>query len=236
MYAPPPGARRPSILSWSTAGKALVGLLVGVFLIGALTGKHWVRDFVRNLFPDENEKLTFPSPDPRLTFETPYRNVRPDVKYVGSKACATCHDEKANSYRHHPMGRSFAPVAEVTAQQHDEKALGNPFKSVGFEFAIEKRGKQIFHDEIGRAPDGREISKTSMQIHYAVGSGTHAYSYLIQRGDHLFQSPITWFTQKNSYDLSPGFTERRDRFERPIIPGCLFCHVNQANHVADTLN
>src|SRR5262245_58160657 len=29
--------------------------------------------------------------DPRLSYATPYRNVRPDVAYVGDEACAGCH-------------------------------------------------------------------------------------------------------------------------------------------------
>src|SRR5262249_37063772 len=131
---------------------------------------------------------------------------------------------------------SLTPMGVATSQQRLEKSDSNPFRSVGFEFAIERRDKAVFHDEIGRDAAGKEISRTSQEIQYAVGSGTHAYSYLIQRGDHLFQSPITWFSQKKAWDLSPGFTDKRDRFERPILPGCLFCHCNQAFPVADTLN
>jgi hypothetical protein len=236
MYGPRPNPSQPSIVSWSVAGKAVGGLFVGLMLIGAMLGRHWVGDFVRKFVPSGDETWTPPVLDPRETFETPYRNVRPEVKYVGDKVCAGCHVSEADSYRHHPMGRSFAPIAVVAPEQRYEKAVGDPFRSKGFELAIEKRGQQIFHEEIGRNASGQEISKTSVEIQFAVGSGTHAYSYLLQRGDHLFQSPVTWYTQKNVWDLSPGFSERRDRFERPILPGCLFCHVNQAHHVADTLN
>ena len=50
------------------------------------------------------------APDPRLTAATPYRNVRPDVKYVGDEACARCHPAIAASFREHSMGQSLAPV------------------------------------------------------------------------------------------------------------------------------
>src|SRR5260370_3296766 len=43
--------------------------------------------------------------DPRLTFGTPYRNVRPERKYVGSAQCATCHPDHAASHGQPPMGR-----------------------------------------------------------------------------------------------------------------------------------
>src|SRR5438105_15099680 len=49
------------------------------------------------------------------TFRTPYRNVAAGVKYVGDRACAACHADKAETYRHHPMGYSFPPVAAVAA-------------------------------------------------------------------------------------------------------------------------
>src|SRR5581483_4419862 len=49
-----------------------------------------------------------PPPDPRLTFPTPFRNVRPDVPYVGDAACAPCHQDIDRSYHADPMGRSAA--------------------------------------------------------------------------------------------------------------------------------
>jgi predicted CXXCH cytochrome family protein len=71
---------------------------------------------------------------------------------------------------------------------------------------------------------------------FAVGSGTRGRSYLINRDGYLFQSPVTWFGQKNRWDLSPGFRFRFELFERPISPECLFCHSNYADHVEDTIN
>ena len=47
-----------------------------------------------------------PTPDPRLVFDTPFRNVKPEVKYVGDDACARCHLGLCKSYHAHPMGRS----------------------------------------------------------------------------------------------------------------------------------
>ncbi len=44
-----------------------------------------------------------PAKDPRLTFDTPFRNVKPEVKYVGDAACAECHSAIDESYHRHPM-------------------------------------------------------------------------------------------------------------------------------------
>src|SRR5262245_49911182 len=48
--------------------------------------------------------------DPRLTYETEYRNVRPDVKYVGDQSCAACHEAQCSSYAQHPMKRTLQPL------------------------------------------------------------------------------------------------------------------------------
>ena len=50
------------------------------------------------------------SDDPRVTYPTPYRNVRPEVHYVGDAECAACHQGRGESYHRHPMGRSLAPA------------------------------------------------------------------------------------------------------------------------------
>ena len=57
-------------------------------------------------------------------------------------------------------------------------------------------------------------------------------AYLIDHDGYLFASPLTWYPTKNSWDLSPGYEKRNARFTRPITPDCLFCHCNQADHVA----
>src|SRR5438132_13658320 len=64
---------------------------------------------------------------PRLTFPTPYRNVRPEVGYVGDQACASCHQAQAESFRHTPMGRSLSPIGDIAAQERYDPKTNNPF-------------------------------------------------------------------------------------------------------------
>jgi predicted CXXCH cytochrome family protein len=170
-------------------------------------------------------------PDPRRAANTPYLNVRPDVAYVGDEACASCHVKYVESYRHHPMGRSLRPVADLPA---DTRPEGNPFNAMGLQFRIERRGSQVVHRELLVGPDGRVLAQTEAPVRYALGSGTRAISYLIDHEGTLTQSPITWFEQTKSWDMSPGFKGAPDRFERPILASCLFCHCNLAEPDADT--
>src|SRR5947209_16109872 len=181
------------------------------------------------------ESNTVGSDDPRLTFVTPYRNVRPEVKYVGDDICAQCHVVESEAFHHHPMGRSLAPMAAWAARERYDAAARNPFTAAGFDFLVERRGDKVFHKESRRDVQGQVISEMDAEIQYVVGSGEHGHSYLIEREGYLFQSPLTWYTQKQAWDLAPGFTADMHA-DRQVQAGCVFCHCNQAEPVPNTLN
>jgi hypothetical protein len=170
-------------------------------------------------------------PDPDTAFTTPYRNARPGVQYVGDAACAECHADIAEAYRRHPMGRSLAPAGRAPGP---EKADGR-FEKFGWRFSVERRGGRVFHKEARPGPGGQALAEVEAEVHFALGSGARGRSFLINRGGYVFQSPLSWFTQKKAWDLSPGFTEQV-HFERPVQPLCLFCHADQVNPVEHTLN
>jgi predicted CXXCH cytochrome family protein len=177
--------------------------------------------------------------DPRLTFATPFRNVRPDVKYVGDQACAGCHARHARTYRDHPMGRSLAPVASARPVERYDETAKNPFDALGYQYQVKPQGAQVSHRETATDALGRVIVETEAEVHFAVGSGTRGRSYLINRDGYLFQSPITWFPQKGeegAWDFSPGYDRLHHHFGRPVAADCLFCHSNRALDVADTQN
>jgi Flp pilus assembly protein TadD len=176
------------------------------------------------------------SGDPRLTFATPYRNVRPDVKYVGDAACADCHAGKTRTYRQHPMGQSLALVSAASPVERYDEAAHNPFQVSGFRYQVEREAGRVLHRETAVNPGGQPFTDLAAEVTYAVGSGQRGRAYLIDQDGYLFASPLTWYPTKNIWDLSPGYEKRNPRFTRPITPDCLFCHCNQAEHVADTVN
>ncbi len=74
-------------------------------------------------------------------------------------------------------------------------------------------------------------------IAYTIGSGNHATGFLIESGDHLFQSPISWYTKHEIWDVAPGYEQVQALdFNRPVTPECVFCHAGQARPVRGTLN
>jgi predicted CXXCH cytochrome family protein len=173
--------------------------------------------------------------DPRLTYATPLKNVKPDVKYVGDSACGQCHVTQSQSYHRHPMGRSLAAAAGWAGQERFDAAARNPFTSAGFDFAVERRGGKLFQKVSRHDTHGRVISELDAEVSYVVGSGEHGYSYLIEHDGYLFQSPFTWYTQKQAWDLSPGIPVEMHA-DRKIVAGCLYCHCNQVEAVAGTIN
>jgi predicted CXXCH cytochrome family protein len=105
-------------------------------------------------------------------------------------------------------------------------------------YTIEHRDGRTYHKATRRGADGTVFAEIEAEVKFALGSGTRGIAYLIERDGFLFQSPIAWFAQEARWDISPGYGEytAKPNFERPIQPGCLFCHANQFRAVAGTLN
>lgn len=80
-------------------------------------------------------------------------------------------------------------------------------------------------------------STTTYHVDYVIGSGTHASGYIMDLGEHLFQSPVAYYRSRQAYDLAPGYEGTADPdFTRPVGEGCLFCHAGTFNAVPGTDN
>jgi hypothetical protein len=233
-YPAPPGgpSRRGSALGYAFAALVTLGLAAGAWYY--LHGRH---------DSDTSGPGRSVPPDPRLTYDGPFLNVAPDVKYVGSATCAAagCHDSVAASYHHHPMGRSLFPTAEADPAPPEDRARNNPFAALDSQFRVERDGTTVRHHRAAFDEQGRPIYDTSLEAAYAIGSGSHGHSYLtVREGGYVFQTPISWYSQKQTWDLSPGFHEPRYKewltAGRPAKPDCLFCHANHVEPVEGTAN
>ncbi len=176
------------------------------------------------------------SDDPRLTYPTTFLNVRPEVGYVGDEACAGCHTGRSESYHHHPMGRSLAAVAGARAREHLDSKGRASFEALGLSYAVQERGGRLFHKETLADPGGKELAAVEAETPFVIGSGTRGAGYLIESDGYVFQSPISWYPQQGAWDLSPGYRQQNDHFDRPIIAACLFCHCNRVEPIPNTIN
>jgi tetratricopeptide (TPR) repeat protein len=223
--AKPVHLRVPKSVVWSVSG------LAGLLLLG-VAARYW--------WPVTPSAVTSSQPVQSVDLPedpvSPYRNTAAHTEFVGDQACTRCHAGLARSYHGHPMGRSLRPVTESTWDIDFPAGASNSFTELGYRYSVEKRGSQIIHREMLPDAQGHVLAETEEPVAYAIGSGTHAISYLVDHEGILTQSPLTWFAEKKAWDLSPGFKGTRDRFERQIAPGCLFCHCNQANAEPNKVN
>jgi hypothetical protein len=161
--------------------------------------------------------------------------VHPDVAYVGDAACSECHPGHAESYRHHPMGRSLSPVSQSQPLERYGPEANPTFDRLGFRFVVDRSGDRMIHRAQRVDGSGHVLAEAADEVAYAIGSGTRGRSYLINRDGYLFQSPISWYSEKSIWDLSPGF-EIIYPPDRVVEPLCLFCHANYADAVPQARN
>ena len=75
-----------------------------------------------------------------------------------------------------------------------------------------------------------DTADRSVDVHWTIGSGKRGRSYAFESEGMLFQSPISWYSQRGIWDMSPGFAaEMPSRFDRRLLDGCIACHVGRAN-------
>ena len=165
--------------------------------------------------------------------ETPenYATVQDDAAYVGSKSCSGCHREIYDQYGKTPMGRSARPVDDAAQRP---AAQGPAFQRTTVRHPLFNRRYEIFRDgeswlqsEYALDAAGKEIFRTTHELAYAIGSGTHGVSYLVRRGGQLFQAPISYYTATASWELSPGYEKQDLGFSRQIETSCIACHTGR---------
>ena len=137
--------------------------------------------------------------------------------------CAICHPQEVAGFTATQMGRSLS--------RSGHEPSGEYFHALS---------KTRFTIHTGR--DGmvqrmeREGVVSEYKVAYEIGSGMHAFAYVIQLGDHLFQSPLGYFSGRG-WGMSPGYeTAKAPDFLRPITPDCLVCHSGKARPVPETFS
>ncbi len=149
-------------------------------------------------------------------------------EFVGSEACAECHFEIAETYAEHPMAKTLASVADASPIEIVEGDVAE-FEAQGCRYRVERVGDRMIHTEFMTDDAGQLIYEQSVDVRFAAGSGMNARTYLIDRGGLMFESPITWYTEKQKWDLSPGYHDNpRQRFNRRITDDCVQCHSGRA--------
>jgi predicted CXXCH cytochrome family protein len=185
--------------------------------------------------PEARPQPDPPTPDPRLVFDTPFRNVKPDVGYVGDEVCARCHRSIADSYHAHPMGRSAALVSKGKTVEKYDPSGHTRFASGPFELEVDTTGERVLHRIELRGGAPVAVPAVTIPVEVAIGSGTRGRSYLSVESGAVWQTPLSWFGPDQKWDVSPGF-RLGDTVRRSIVPECLYCHVDRVEPIAGAEN
>lgn len=147
--------------------------------------------------------------------------------YVRPAACSSCHREIHESYQRTGMGRSFyAPRTENTVEDYSRS---NTYYHAASDerYTMYRSDGRYFQRRYQVGPDGKEKNVVEKEIHYVLGSGNHARTYLNRTSlGQLVQLPLGWYSEKGGiWAMNPGY-DRPDHmeFRRKLDQECFFCH------------
>ncbi len=149
------------------------------------------------------------------------------LQAVGAPAanpCAACHPKQVSGYAQTGMANSLSKPKGQPSGRFTHALSGTTFSirstATGMRQQIERNGFE------GEFP-----------VDYVIGSGNHAFGYLVRVGDFLYQSPLSWYSKKKIWDVAPGYEgDRNPDFTRPATTECLLCHSGKPLPVPGTLN
>ena len=147
----------------------------------------------------------------------------PRAEYVGSEKCAECHKEIAQNYSHSAHYLTSRPAAKDSiAGKFDTGKNTLQTANPALVYHMESTDTGFFQAAVEGNPPDSSVNRERFDI--VVGSSRKGQSYLYWKGDQLFQLPVSYWTELDSWVNSPGYLDGVADFHRPILPRCLECH------------
>lgn len=157
-------------------------------------------------------------------------NVPQKDGYVGSQACARCHDGIYREFEKTAMGRSISvatpdrlPGGSLPAQVLNDH--------LNRRFDVFSQNGRLYESESATGTDSAEMFRDTREVKWLIGSGINGYGPVVERDHYLFQGPLSFYTKPAQWGASPGYEYADLGFNRPILPGCMFCHSGRTNAV-----
>jgi hypothetical protein len=204
-------------LFWLLAAGAVAGVVLAAWLYRG-RGQHPAA-------PD-----SFPVPP---YSESRFLNTGPDARYTGTAACAGCHENNHRSFLLTAHSQSLVevdPSTEPPDGSFDHTLSGRSYR-------VYRKDNRLRHEEVLRTADGREVTRVDVPVRYRIGSGHFCRSYLVELDGFLHESPITWYSSRKQWDMSPGYDfPKHWGFDRPVLAGCVACHAGRSEAADGTLH
>ena len=160
--------------------------------------------------------------------ETTPRNTAPGVDYVGSAVCAGCHEKIYREFRRTPMGRSMSVGSDPELLKVASKPVAVAGSQSNRRFDVSRQGDSVYQSESEAG-----TFQWSFKLEYAVGSGVNGYTYIVRRGDYLFQAPLSYYSRAEKWELSPGYEFADYGFSRAVPAACIACHSGRPQPVSE---
>jgi tetratricopeptide (TPR) repeat protein len=143
---------------------------------------------------------------------------------LAAHPCESCHPNEVAGYARSPMSNSLRRAA-----REPEGAFTAAASATHFTIHSSSNGSLQRMERNGQASE--------YPVAFVIGSGRHASGFLVQIGDHLFQSPICFYTTRKAYDLAPGYERIPEPdFTRPVGEECVLCHSGRPLNVPGAVN
>jgi hypothetical protein len=144
--------------------------------------------------------------------------------YVGSKVCYGCHASIYKSFEATDMGQSttLASGWQPGAPLPGDAKVAQAGSEIVF---------SVWHDAAGWRQGESQPGSFSVDypLEYAVGTGRNGVTFLIRRGNYLFQAPLSYYTNTHKWELSPGYEKVNFGFSRRVPEECMNCHAGRTS-------
>ncbi len=172
-----------------------------------------------------------------------YLNHSDSAQYVGMNTCKLCHKGIYNTFINTGMGKSFGLASK-------EKSAGDFKHAEFYDKFSDMHYKAYFQNDTMYMNEYRKtqvkpsdnaspalMSFRTEKVDYIVGSGQHTNSHIQNVNGYLNQMPMTFYTQKQKWDLPPGFENGvNTHFTRKIGLECMSCHNGYPDFVLGSEN
>lgn len=153
-----------------------------------------------------------------------FRNISPDVGYVGSEVCSGCHSAIYASFIKTDMGRSMSRLGAGEQPVNIPARLTVRDASHNRYYEVFRQGADYFQSEYELAPNGTEVFRNTQKLVYAIGASANGVGYIVRRGSFLLEAPLSYYSKSKTWALSPGYELGDYGFGRTVAAGCIVCH------------
>lgn len=165
-----------------------------------------------------------------------FQNLSTDIKYVGKENCKKCHEEIYKEFEKSGMGHSFyKPGTQPWIENFEKAWVFDSLSNLYYEAYL--FNNQLFIKEFRLNESKDTLFANVWKIDWIVGSGRQTRSYIVEKNGFLYEAPITWYSNKKIWDLSPGYHEGfNSGFRRPLSEECIHCHNGYSDFSPGTIN